>query len=189
MKLTTASMLLTLSVTASSSVLAHTDGIFTDSSGNAIRTTDGGCLLFGNPAAGSCADYLASNKHESMHATMTEEPVIKEVINLKGISFKTGSDELNASSHDQLDISAQDLKDNPKLKVIVAGHTDNVGDPAFNKDLSRKRAESVRTYLLDKGIDSSRLSARGYGDTQPDTSNDTTAGRAQNRRVELRIIE
>ncbi|MBT3204556.1 MAG: OmpA family protein [Gammaproteobacteria bacterium] len=118
---------------------------------------------------------------------VTDEPVIKEVINLKGVTFKTGSDEINSSSYVRLNISAVDLVRNPELYVIVAGHTDNVGDSGFNRELSQKRAASVKTYLIDRGVDASRLSARGFGDSEPAASNDTSEGRAKNRRVELRI--
>ncbi|MCK5663783.1 MAG: OmpA family protein [Thiotrichaceae bacterium] len=118
---------------------------------------------------------------------VTDEPVIKEVINLKGVTFKTGSDEINSSSYVRLNISAVDLVRNPELNVIVAGHTDNVGDSGFNRELSQKRAESVKAYLINKDIDASRLTARGFGDSEPATTNDTAEGRAKNRRVELRI--
>ena len=118
---------------------------------------------------------------------VTDEPVIKEVINLKGVTFKTGSDEINSSSYVRLNISAVDLVRNPELYVIVAGHTDTVGDSGFNRELSQKRAASVKTYLIDRGVDASRLSARGFGDSEPAASNDTSEGRAKNRRVELRI--
>ena len=87
----------------------------------------------------------------------------------------------------RLNISSVDLKRNPELKIIVAGHTDNVGDSGFNRELSQKRAEAVKAYMIGRGIDSSRLTARGYGDSQPSTSNETSEGRAKNRRVELRI--
>ncbi len=87
----------------------------------------------------------------------------------------------------RLNVSTVDLFRNPELNVIVAGHTDNVGDSGFNRELSQKRAASVKAYLIDRGVDASRLSARGFGDSEPATSNDTSEGRAKNRRVELRI--
>ena len=134
-------------------------------------------------AAKAKADAEAAAKAK---ASM-ENPVIKQVINLKGVSFKSGSDVLNESSNQRLDASIQDLKNNPDLQVIVAGHSDSRGNPDFNRALSQKRAEAVRNYLITKGVNPARLSARGYGDKEPAATNDTAEGRAKNRRVELRI--
>jgi len=69
----------------------------------------------------------------------------------------------------------------------VEGHTDNVGDDASNFTLSQKRSEAVREYVISKGIDESRISARGYGETKPIADNKTPEGRALNRRVEVKL--
>ena len=113
----------------------------------------------------------------------------RKKIRLEGVNFELDSDRLTASSHDILDRVADALHDRPDLKVEVAGHTDNSGTSDYNRDLSQRRAEAVRSYLLSKGIEGSRLTAKGYGETQPEASNDTEEGRAKNRRVELRQIE
>jgi OmpA-OmpF porin, OOP family len=84
---------------------------------------------------------------------------------------------------------AQALKDNPTIKVEIQGHTDSVGNDAFNLKLSQKRAESVRTYLIKQGITSDRMTAKGYGENVPIADNRTGDGRAQNRRVEFVITE
>jgi outer membrane protein OmpA-like peptidoglycan-associated protein len=86
-----------------------------------------------------------------------------------------------------LDEVAQALKDNPKIKVEVQGHTDSVGDDNFNLKLSQKRAESVRNYLIKKGISSDRMEPKGYGENVPIADNRTKEGRDQNRRVEFVI--
>ena len=86
-----------------------------------------------------------------------------------------------------LDDVAQALKDNPKIKVEVQGHTDSVGNDAFNLKLSQKRAESVRNYLIKKGISSDRMDPKGYGENVPIADNRTKDGRDQNRRVEFVI--
>jgi len=139
-------------------------------------------------AAAAAAKAKASAEADARARAQMDNPVIKEVINLKGVSFKSGSNQLNESSYKRLDISAQDLKNNPALHVIVAGHSDSTGNPAFNQVLSQKRAEAVRNYLVSKGVDPARLTARGYGDKQPAATNDTSEGRAKNRRVELRLL-
>lgn len=166
-------------------------GIWKDSSGNNVTDGFGDCLIYGTFSVDQCNTMDAGMDKGMMANSMdkSEEPVVKEVINLKGVTFKTDSDELNASSNDRLDQGVADLKANPDIKVIVAGHTDNSGDSLYNLDLSQKRAETVRQYLIDNGIEASRLTARGYGETEPMAPNDTANGRAQNRRVELRILE
>jgi len=84
---------------------------------------------------------------------------------------------------------AQALADNPKIKVEIQGHTDSVGNDAFNLKLSQSRAESVRTYLIKRGISSDRMVPKGYGENVPIADNRTEAGRSQNRRVEFVITE
>lgn len=102
------------------------------------------------------------------------------------IFFETGSDKLKQVSKVQLDELAGILKKYPEAKLSVEGHTDNVGNPEKNVTLSQKRCESVKTYLIVKGVDSDRLSAKGFGATQPVADNKTAEGRAKNRRVELK---
>jgi len=77
------------------------------------------------------------------------------------------------------------MVDNPSVSVEVQGHTDNQGKPDYNMKLSQARAESVRKYLVDKGIAPNRLTAKGYGMTVPIATNDNEAGRSKNRRVEF----
>jgi outer membrane protein OmpA-like peptidoglycan-associated protein len=77
------------------------------------------------------------------------------------------------------------LKSHSDLKLTIEGHTDNVGDAAANQALSDKRAAAVKAYLVEKGIDASRLEAKGLGATKPKAGNDTAEGRQTNRRVEL----
>ena len=84
---------------------------------------------------------------------------------------------------------AQALADNPKIKVEIQGHTDSVGNDAFNLKLSQKRAESVKAYIVKRGIDASRMVPKGYGENVPIADNRTADGRSQNRRVEFVITE
>jgi outer membrane protein OmpA-like peptidoglycan-associated protein len=114
--------------------------------------------------------------------------VTEQKIELKQtVFFDTNRATIKPVSFALLNDVAQAMKDNAKIVVEVQGHTDSVGDDNFNLKLSQKRAESVRTYLIKKGITSDRMVAKGYGENVPIADNRTAAGRAQNRRVEFVI--
>jgi outer membrane protein OmpA-like peptidoglycan-associated protein len=122
-----------------------------------------------------------------------EPPLVvieRERIRVKGnILFETGKAAIRKQSFKLLDEVAAVLTLNPHLgPILVEGHTDNVGSRAINLELSQRRAEAVMAYLVEKGIDASRLSAKGFGFSRPIASNATPLGRAKNRRVEFRII-
>lgn len=105
------------------------------------------------------------------------------------VQFKLGSAELLPESFPLLDEVAQVLIDNPQIeRVQVEGHTDSTGSAAINKKLSRERAESVRAYLISKGIDARRLIAKGFGPDRPIADNSTPEGQEANRRVEFNIL-
>ena len=80
------------------------------------------------------------------------------------------------------------LNDKKWIQLYIEGHTDNVGDALYNHNLSHKRADAVKEYLVYKGIDASKISTFGYGPDKPIVSNDSDMGRALNRRVEFRIM-
>ena len=107
----------------------------------------------------------------------------------KGVQFETNKADLKASSYPILDEIVAGLKAQPDLKAEIQGHTDDRGKRAYNQTLSEKRAQSVRQYLIDKGIAPDRLTAKGYGPDRPLASNATAEGRAQNRRVELKPLQ
>ncbi len=104
---------------------------------------------------------------------------------LRGIHFDTSSAQLESESLPVLDKIARSLKSNPHVLIGIAGHADSTGTAAFNRRLSKARADAVRDYLISKGVSASRLEIRGYGSRQPIADNDTRVGRAENRRVEL----
>lgn len=106
----------------------------------------------------------------------------------KSIYFKTGSDILSYKSKKKLNELIPILNEYPEMGFSIEGHTDSVGDDAKNMTLSQKRADAVKKYLVDKGVDPSRLIATGYGETMPVADNNTKSGRQQNRRVELKSI-
>jgi outer membrane protein OmpA-like peptidoglycan-associated protein len=109
----------------------------------------------------------------------------KKPLILEGVNFATGKAELTPESQAILDGVAESLVAHEEIKVQVGGHTDNTGSAAVNKRLSAARAESVRQYLISKGVAADRLTAAGFGPSKPIASNKTAAGRSQNRRVEL----
>jgi OOP family OmpA-OmpF porin len=112
---------------------------------------------------------------------------IREEIALPNVNFEFDSDVLTPDSTETLDGAVATLNRYPELTVECSGHTDSVGSESYNEDLSRRRAHSVCEYLKSHGIDASRLTERGYGESRPIADNDTEEGRAQNRRVTLRI--
>ena len=105
----------------------------------------------------------------------------------KNIFFITGSSKLSSKSYPALDEVAKILGENTAVKLSIEGHTDNVGKAEYNQKLSEDRAASVKAYLVSKGVDEARLNAAGFGLTQPVADNKTAAGRAKNRRVELKL--
>lgn len=110
------------------------------------------------------------------------------VLTLGDVLFATGSAELQSGAANRLNKLVTFLNQYPGRRVLIEGHTDNVGSPAYNQDLSQRRAESVRLYLTQQGIGWQRLTATGMGLNQPIADNGSAAGRHQNRRVEI-IIE
>ena len=114
---------------------------------------------------------------------------IKEEIALEGVNFQTNSDRLVPGAESIMNDAAATLNKNPTIKVEVAGHTDSDGAADYNEGLSARRAQTVHDYLASHGVDVSRMSVRGYGEAQPIADNSTSAGKAQNRRVVLRITE
>lgn len=106
-------------------------------------------------------------------------------ITLKGVNFETGSNELTIDSMIILNKVVETLVKYPNMKLEVAGYTDSTGSVELNKDLSQRRAESVRRYLVSRGLSSDNLTAKGFGPDKPVADNTTSGGRKQNRRVEL----
>ena len=107
---------------------------------------------------------------------------------MKNVFFDVNKFDLKPESEAELDKLVQLLNDNPSVKMQIGGHTDNVGKPADNLMLSNNRAKSVVTYLISKGIPAARLSAKGFGETQPVADNKTEEGKALNRRTEMKVI-
>lgn len=109
------------------------------------------------------------------------------VVTLGDLLFETGRADLKGGATSNLDKLALFLAEYPDRTVLIEGHTDNVGSDDQNIDLSNRRAYAVRSYLADRGVQASRLSSAGMGESSPIASNDTDTGRQQNRRVEIII--
>jgi outer membrane protein OmpA-like peptidoglycan-associated protein len=132
---------------------------------------------------------FAVNKGDTVNRTF--EMVAKGmVLTLKGVYFEFGKATLRTESYVALTEAAQVMKDNPDIIVEIQGHTDNVGSDKANQTLSEKRAYAVMNWLAQYGgIAPARLSAKGYGESQPIASNDTDEGRQLNRRVDFAIAK
>jgi outer membrane protein OmpA-like peptidoglycan-associated protein len=123
---------------------------------------------------------------DSLRMLMTQR---QARVTLRGVNFELGKAVLLPISRDILQDVARSLVSNPTVRVEVGGHTDSTGSRAVNERLSLARAESVKAFLIENGVNADQMEVKGYASTQPVASNKTKSGRAQNRRVELRRIE
>lgn len=108
---------------------------------------------------------------------------------LEGINFRQNSSKIRSESLPILDDVARVLRQYPRLKIRIEGHTDSVGRKSYNLRLSKNRAASVREYLISKGVEGRRITSEGYGEERPIAPNTTKQGRAKNRRTEIHITE
>lgn len=143
------------------------------------KTADGCPLPVAKPAEAK-PDYSA--------ATATPEAIPRRLV-LEGVNFNFDKSALRPEDIAIIDQNAADLKEWGDIDVEVSGHTDSRGSDKYNMGLSLRRADAVRDYLITKGISADRLTAKGYGESQPLESNDTDEGRFKNRRVELNQIK
>ena len=166
---------------------AHGNLIGGDSRGTLIGAATGAALggLIGNQLDKQAAELRQGLTGSGASVTNTGSQL---VVNLpEAVTFATGSAVVQAGFQDELALVAQNLLRNPNSTIEVVGHTDTVGSASYNQDLSQRRARSVADVLIAEGVPSWRIATRGMGFNQPVASNDTEAGRAQNRRVEIVI--
>ena len=116
-------------------------------------------------------------------------PPVRRRIVLRGVNFDFDKSNIRPDARPILDEAVATLKNEPDIRISVEGHTDAIGTDAYNQKLSERRARSVADYLQRGGIARSRMTTAGFGESKPIASNATDDGRAQNRRVELRILE
>jgi len=115
-------------------------------------------------------------------------PPARRKIVLRGVNFDFDQSDIRPDAKPILNAAIDVLREEPDIDVSVQGYTDSIGTEAYNQGLSQRRAESVRRYLVTGGISAARLTAVGYGESNPVATNATGDGRAQNRRVELRVL-
>lgn len=135
------------------------------------------------------AERIARMQEELSKLAATKTTERGFIVTLPGLFFDSGKSALKAGARNTLSKIADQLRVNDQFTVTIEGHTDSVGSDALNQSLSEKRAEAVRSYLLSRGIPAGRMTVTGLGETSPVATNDTPAGRQQNRRVELVIAQ
>jgi outer membrane protein OmpA-like peptidoglycan-associated protein len=134
--------------------------------------------------AANAATMELQRQIDAMQAKVTDRGL---VLTLGDVLFASGTAELLSGATGNLDQLVSFLGNYPTRTVMIEGHTDNVGSSSSNQVLSERRADSVRSYLVRRGVDAARLTTTGAGESAPVSSNDSTAGRQQNRRVEVII--
>ncbi len=144
--------------------------------------TDGGTVNDGKEIAGGTNPL---NPNDDVPKKEEIKVEVGKSIVLEGIVFKTGSAKISEESADILEIAYNTLEQNPEIEVEIQGHTDNVGKSAYNKTLSQKRADAVKKFLVEKGINESRITTKGYGFDKPLVPNTTPENRQMNRRIEF----
>lgn len=132
----------------------------------------------------------ANARYQEIRKDIALKPIEKGAkVVLNNIFFETGKATLSPQSRLELDKAVDLMKKNPTMAIEVGGHTDNVGDDASNMKLSHERAKSVRDYIVNAGVQTARIQAKGYGESNPVAGNDTDEGRKTNRRTEFIILE
>lgn len=146
-------------------------------------------------AAGAGVGHMMDKQEQEMRQALAESEaaaVRREgnllAIVLKGdVTFDFNSAKVNPGLYREIDRIAGVMIEYPRTNILVEGHTDSKGSEAYNMELSRRRAESVRDLLVEKGVSGTRISTTGHGESMPVATNDTPEGRQQNRRVEIKI--
>jgi outer membrane protein OmpA-like peptidoglycan-associated protein len=165
-------------------------GVIGNQTGSTAKGAIIGAVIGGTAGAiiGHQMDQQAKELSQTIKGATVER--VGEGINVtfaSGLLFAFNSDEIQSTAGENLKELAASLNRYPDSQLLIVGHTDNVGDDAYNQRLSERRANSAAAYLAAQGVTRSRISASGKGESEPVTTNDTDAGRQQNRRVEVAI--
>ncbi|MEA4984346.1 hypothetical protein SDC9_35399 [bioreactor metagenome] len=158
-------------------------GVKVDAEGRPIDTDKDGVADY----LDKCPDQFGVAKNKGCPEVKEET---KKVFTkaLQGIQFEAGKDVIKKTSYPILDMIADIMKLNPAYSLEINGHSDSQGDDNKNLELSQKRADAVKLYLVGKGVNENRMTSKGYGETMPVADNSTAAGRAKNRRVEFKVV-
>lgn len=149
-----------------------------DADGDGVNDNQDQCPKVPGPAANNGCPVQLTPEHEEK---------LKELA--RTVYFQTGKATFTNETTGRLDMAADILKSYPNSKFKIEGYTDSTGSAAFNLKLSDARANAVKDYLISKGIPAANLSAEGFGEENPIESNNTAAGRAVNRRVEIKLVK
>ncbi|MFW5658718.1 MAG: DUF5723 family protein, partial [Bacteroidota bacterium] len=149
---------------------------YADSDGDGVKDLEDECPNTPGPVENNGCPELEEEEEEALQTAFDN------------LEFKSGSAQIKATSYESLVKLAEVLKQRPEYSLRISGHTDNVGYAANNMQLSIRRANAVKTFLEQNGIEDDRLITQGFGQTKPIAPNDTEEGRAKNRRVEMEII-
>lgn len=133
--------------------------------------------------------WLAEAEKLELQKEKVDEIKVGETFQLNNVLFEFNKWTLLPASFSELDKVVQFLKENPKIEIELSGHTDNIGKQDYNMNLSQKRADACKDYIVSKGVDGKRIVSKGYGMNKPVSTNSTEAGREQNRRVEFTITK
>lgn len=134
-------------------------------------------------------EYGSVDQQGCPNVVVSDDKINKASILSKTIYFETAKNTLLATSYKDLEEVLMYLKEHNNATIMIEGHTDNVGDPSKNVTLSLRRSQAAASWLVAKGISASRIKSYGYGDTRPTTSNSTEAGRKENRRTTITILQ
>ena len=176
----------------------NADGCELDRDGDGIVDGDDACPDVYAKTPNGCPEPVAATPPAETLAppaggyaagSATEAADIPRRLVLEGVNFDFDKATLRQADRDIIDQNAADLKEWGDVKVEISGHTDSIGSDRYNMGLSLRRANSVRNYLISKGIAAERLVTKGYGEAQPIADNETEEGRFKNRRVELNQIK
>jgi outer membrane protein OmpA-like peptidoglycan-associated protein len=163
--------------------------------GKAAGNTALGAII-GGAVGGTAGAFIGRNMDRQaaeIKQTVPGATVIREGEGIlvkfdSGILFDTDKSDLKPAAQTNLQNLANSLQKNANTNILIVGHTDDTGSDSHNMDLSVRRAESVKSYIVADNVSASRLTTSGKGEAEPIADNTTTAGRSQNRRVEIVIV-
>lgn len=169
---------------------AAVGGVIGNQTGSTARGAIIGAVVGG--AAGAIIGHQMDQQAKELEQNIPGATVARvgegiAVTFASGLLFAFDSDQILPAAGTNLSELAKSLQKYPDSQLLIVGHTDNVGDDAYNQRLSERRSASAAAYLAAQGVDRTRLAASGKGESEPVATNDTDAGRGQNRRVEVAI--